>query len=73
MGNEPKTEYPQKKKALSNGPTVNLRPLFNSNMTKVFVIKWSQNCRTIRTGVVTALHKWGGAHQTSNQLPKPNI
>ena len=23
--------------------------------------------------VVTAVHKWGGAHQTSNQLPKPNI
>ena len=21
----------------------------------------------------TALHKWGGAHQTSNHLPKPNI
>ena len=47
----PKTEYPQK--ALSDGPSVNLRPLFNSNMTKVYVIKWSQNCtRTIRMGVV---------------------
>ena len=35
------------------GPSVNLRPLFNSNMTKIFVIKWSQNCtRTIRSGVV---------------------
>ena len=22
---------------------------------------------------ITALHKWGGAHQTSNQLPKPNL
>ena len=22
---------------------------------------------------VTALHKWGGAHQTSNHLPKPNL
>ena len=21
----------------------------------------------------TALHKWGGAHQTSNHLPKPNL
>ena len=47
----PKTEYPQN--AFSDGPSVNLRPLFNSNMTKVYVIKWSQNCiRTIRNGVV---------------------
>ena len=22
---------------------------------------------------ITALHKWGGAHQTSNHLPKPNL
>ena len=22
---------------------------------------------------LTALHKWGGAHQTSNHLPKPNL
>ena len=30
-----------------------MRPLFNSNMTKVSVIKWYQNCtRTIRSGVV---------------------
>ena len=36
-----------------DGPSVNLRPLFNSNMTKVYVIKWSQNCtRTIRNDVV---------------------
>ena len=41
------------KKALSDGPSVNMRPLFNSNMTKVSVLKWSQNCtRTIRIGVV---------------------
>ena len=39
-------------KALSDGLSVNLRPLFNSNMTQVYVIKWSQNCtRTIRSGV----------------------
>ena len=39
-------------KALSDGPSVNLRPLFNSNMTKVSVIKLSQNCtRTIRSSV----------------------
>ena len=48
----PQIEYPQK--ALSYVPSVNLRPLFNSNMTKVSVIKWSQNCtRTIRSGVVS--------------------
>ena len=47
----PKTEHPQK--ALSDGPSVNLRPLFNSNMAKVSVIKWSQNCtRTITSGIV---------------------
>ena len=41
------------KKELSDGPSVNLRPLFHSNTTKVSVIKWSQNCtRTIRSGVV---------------------
>ena len=22
---------------------------------------------------ITALHEWGGAHQTSNHLPKPNL
>ena len=39
-------------KALSDGPSVNLKPLYNSNMTKVSVLKWSQNCtRTIRNGV----------------------
>ena len=47
----PKTEYPQK--TLSDGPSVNLRPLFDSNMTKVSALKWSQNCtRTIRSGIV---------------------
>ena len=41
------------KKALSDGFSVNVRPLFNSNITKVSVIKWSQHCtRTIRSGVV---------------------
>ena len=41
------------KKALSDGPSLNLRPLFNSTMTQVSVIKWSQNCtRTIKSGVV---------------------
>ena len=45
----PKTEYPLK--PLSDDPRTNLRPLFNSNMIKSSVIKWSQNC-TIRSGVV---------------------
>ena len=41
------------KTALSDYPSANVRPLFNSNMTKVSVLKWSQNCtRTIRSGVV---------------------
>ena len=40
-------------RALSDGPSVNLKPLFNSNMTKVSVIKWSKNCtRAIRSGVI---------------------
>ena len=40
------------KKALSGCPSANVRPLFNSNMTKVSVLKWSHNCtRAIRSGV----------------------
>ena len=35
-------KYPWK--ALSDGPSENVRSLFNSNMTKVYFIKWSQNC-----------------------------
>ena len=30
-------------KTISDGPSANLRPLFNSNVTKVSIIKWSQN------------------------------
>ena len=41
------------KNALSDCPSANVRPLFNSNMTKVSVLNWSQNCNsTIRSGVV---------------------
>ena len=41
------------KKALYDGPSGNLRPIFTSNMTKVYIIKWSQKCtRTIISGVV---------------------
>ena len=45
----PKTEYPLK--ALSDDPSTNMIPLFNSNMIKSSVIKWSWNC-SIRSGVV---------------------
>ena len=46
----PKIEHPQKRTFWCS--SVNLRPLFNSNMTKVSVLKWSQNWpRTIRSGV----------------------
>ena len=30
------------KKALSDGPSENLRPLYNSNVAKVSIVKWSQ-------------------------------
>ena len=36
-------------KNISDGPSANLRPLFNSNVTKVSVIMWTQNwTRTLR-------------------------
>ena len=39
-------------KSISNGVSANLRSLFNSNVTKISVIKWSQNqSRNIRSGV----------------------
>ena len=38
------------KKALSHGPSASVRPLLNSNVTKVNIIKWFQSCtRTIRS------------------------
>ena len=42
IGNEPKNRT-SLKKSIYDGPSANLRPLFNSNLTKVYVIKWSQN------------------------------
>ena len=30
------------KKALSDGPSANLRPLHNSHVAKVYIVKWSQ-------------------------------
>ena len=42
MGNAPKKQNILEK-ALSDGPSANLRPLFNSKVTKVSVLKWSQN------------------------------
>ena len=50
-GNEPKNRISFKKN-ISNGPSANLRPVFISNVTKVYVKKWSQkSSRTIRSGV----------------------
>ena len=37
-----KNKYP--KKTLSDSPREILRPLYNSNMAKVPIVKWSQNC-----------------------------
>ena len=52
MGNKPKIAISLKKN-ISDGPSANLSPLFNSNVTKVSVIKWSQNCTTtIRSDIV---------------------
>ena len=31
------------RKALSEGPRAFLRPLYNSNVAKVSIVKWSQN------------------------------
>ena len=43
---------PKNRLTISDGPSANLRPLFNSNVTKVSFIKLSQNLiRTIRSGV----------------------
>ena len=36
-----KTKYPQK--SISDGPSAILRPLYNSNMAKVSIVKSSQN------------------------------
>ena len=44
------TEYPSK--PISDSPSANLEPLFNSNVTKLSAIKWSQNWSgTIKSGV----------------------
>ena len=40
MGNVALKKYPQK--TLSDGPSANLRPLHNSNLAKVMIVKWSQ-------------------------------
>ena len=49
--NKPKNRISLKKN-ISDGPSATLKLLFNSNVTKVYVIKWSQNyTRAIRSGV----------------------
>ena len=54
-------KYAQKlnilEKALSDGPIANVRPCFNSNMTKISVIKGSQNCSTTIRSVVDGITK----------------
>ena len=40
MGNGAFQKYP--KKTLSDSPNANLRPLHNSNVAKVSIVKWSQ-------------------------------
>ena len=40
MENFAPTKYPQK--ALSDGPSTNLRPIDNSNVAKVYIVKVSQ-------------------------------
>ena len=42
MENGPKIKI-LKINALSDGFLVNPRPLYNSNMAKVYIVKWSQN------------------------------
>ena len=52
VGNAPQNQNILEK-ALSDGPNANVRQVFDSNMTKVSFIKWSQNCiRAIRSVVV---------------------
>ena len=40
MGNKPKKNI--HKKTLVDGPSANLRPLYNSNVAKVSIVMWSQ-------------------------------
>ena len=42
MGNVAFTKNNLKKKTISDGPSANLRPLHNSNMAEVNIVKWSQ-------------------------------
>ena len=50
------------KTELYDGPSVNLRPLFNSNMTQLSVIKRSQNCTWPLKVVFLAYPKIGKMH-----------
>ena len=43
------------KKALSIGILANLRPLFNSNMAQVPIVKWSEKCIFVVQATATAL------------------
>ena len=50
------------KKALSDGPSANLRPLYNSNVAKVSIVKWSQ------ISISTAGSTISGIPKISNNL-----
>ena len=53
---------PKKKifsKALSVGSSTNMRPLYNSNMAKVSVVKWSQNMNFVTRSSVFGTPKLG--------------
>ena len=43
------------KKALYDGILANLRPLYNSNMPKVSIVKWSQNKIFVAGRVISGL------------------
>ena len=45
-------------KALSDGVLANLRPLYNSNMSKVSIVKWSQNRIFVAGRVISGIPKF---------------
>ena len=50
-------------------------PIRNSDLDLKFVLPVLHGIHVIIVILynITALRKWGGAHQTSNHLPKPNL
>ena len=56
MGNKP-NKTNMLKKALSDGPNTILRPLYNSNVAKVNIVKWSQNNIFVASSSVSRIPK----------------